>query len=271
MQIKHHIGFSAGNMVEPILVKLGIPFRKTMGPGGLGFVATFEIAETDPHWPRAAALVQEKQLLDVAYTAYEPREVLATEWVRFTPTNENGYPQPETKWKQATLAGGCRRCRVGSVQVAPYRIKKEPSTRRFDFMSLYWTYVMFATPRVFAVFSRGGFRGYDEWPVLIHRTGEPAEAMRQVYILSETEGGFVCPEGLNEEACPDCNQVTFDPVRRGPIRYRRQALPDGIDFARSHEWFGGTGHQEIFITQRVAQVIIENGWRGAKLEPVELF
>src|SRR3989304_5249289 len=100
MELFHHIGFGHLDGIEDIINRMGIKYGRTEERGP-GFVASFEIAESDPRWVRVAELVREKDLLDIPYTTFTREEVLAGEWLRVRVTNERGHPQPEKdgQWK----------------------------------------------------------------------------------------------------------------------------------------------------------------------------
>jgi hypothetical protein len=56
------------------------------------------------------------------------------------------------------------------------------------------------------------------------------------------------------------------------MHVHREAFPFDTDAIQSHEWFGsGRGaYREIFISRRLARLILDEGWRGVQLKPVEL-
>ena len=274
MEIWHRLAFSNRDGVEDTINRLGIQYKKSLDlGGGPGFFASFQMAESDARWPAVAELVAEKRMFDIAVTLFTPEEALSAEWIRIQPIFEQGYPQPENKWLEATYQNGCLKCGTGLVQRAPFHIAKEPKLGKHDFVRLYWTDNILATFRVFGAFKASEFRGYEQWPVIIHPTKQPSESVAQVYVVGETAPGLLDAPTLPTEPCPlSCPIPKFVPITRGRIRYRRDALPEGIDFVRSHEWFGsgGFGFQEIFMSNRVVRLIVEQGWRGLALHPLEL-
>lgn len=270
MEIWHHVIFADRDQIPAAMDALGIKYEGGP-PHGIG---VFDIAESDPAWPEVARLIAEKGIPDTCYTIFTTKEVLSAEWLRVNVTFEQGYPQPETRWKQTTLGLdlGCVKCRSGVVQKASFRIKKEPNLGKRDFMSLFWTAVFFATPRVFEAFEVAGLGGYEKWPVIINSTGRPAEKVAQLYAPVVTEPGLLGTDRLSTEVCKQCGRVKFNVVMRGRPQYRRSALPEGVDFVRSYEWFGsgGFGFQEIFVSSRVARIVVDHGWKGVVLDPLEL-
>jgi hypothetical protein len=53
---------------------------------------------------------------------------------------------------------------------------------------------------------------------------------------------------------------------------KQDALPSKLDIFQTYEWFG-SGHnafREVIISNRMAKLIIQNGWRGVRLKVVEV-
>lgn len=54
---------------------------------------------------------------------------------------------------------------------------------------------------------------------------------------------------------------------------RREAIPEGVDFVRTHEWFGArskAAYREILVSNRVARLVLEKGWKGVRFKVVVL-
>jgi hypothetical protein len=57
------------------------------------------------------------------------------------------------------------------------------------------------------------------------------------------------------------------------MRVKRAALQTNVDAQHANEWFGSDtkwGFREILISHRFARLIIEEGWKGAILNGLEL-
>lgn len=57
------------------------------------------------------------------------------------------------------------------------------------------------------------------------------------------------------------------------MHLKREALRSDVDVLLTHEWFGSGGHmgfREILISNRLARLILEKGWGGVALKPVEI-
>ncbi|MHB1416455.1 MAG: hypothetical protein ACYC1C_14505 [Chloroflexota bacterium] len=270
MEIIHHIAFNS--RFADWFDRLGIQYQKAPLPGNKEtFLGSFEIDESDKRWHTVADIVVQKGLVDVPYTRFSSDEVFAAEWVRCQVVFETEYPQPKDTWIQQTFEKTCDKCTFGSQQKADFRVAREPRMRGNDFMSLYWVPdAVFATWRVFELFSSANLAGYARRRVVNHRTGKAAESIAQVVIPLQTRPGLLVPSDVKVDRCDACGLVRYPTVTRGPIRYVEEALPTGCDFVRSFEWFGDVPYQEMFISNRAARVLLDYGLRGVRLQPLEL-
>ena len=71
---------------------------------------------------------------------------------------------------------------------------------------------------------------------------------------------------------PCCGRVKYHVIYKHQAKFSREAFTGAPDFVKTNEWFGTWHHagRETLISQRVARVILENKWRGVRLEPVAL-
>ena len=162
---------------------------------------------------------------------------------------------------------------LSSTQRSPFRIKKEAKLGQFDFVSLYWTYGIFATQRVVDKVKECGLKGVEIWPVMLHREDRPSEVITQLLFPHVAEPGLSVEEKLNPEPCSECGITKYAFHRRGYMHLKRSALRSDIDAQVTYEWFGSDtkwGFQEILISNRFARMIIEEGWKGVVLKPVKL-
>ncbi|MEM4204846.1 MAG: hypothetical protein QXS54_12330 [Candidatus Methanomethylicaceae archaeon] len=275
MEIWHRITFGHRDNVDSIIESLNIKHERSPLPGG-GYLIHIDITESDPQWPRILELVQEKNALDIYDTFFTEPEILSAEWVRLIPIFEQGYPQPEATWvtNPINYAGKCRQCGAGFRQVAPFRLAKEPRMGKHDFLCLYWTYTVFVTPRVVEALRAAHIQGFDVWEAVIgKRNPRPSQMVSQLIFPRLAGPGLLAEGELLQETCPECGTTKYGYHKRGYMRFRRSALPEGVDFVQTWEWFGAGGrsaHREILVSQRVARLIIEQGWRGVRLKPLQL-
>ncbi len=271
MRIWHRLGFSPLEEVDGALDKLGITYKKLPSPSGRHYVF-FEISESDPRWPAAQELRRTHQSTDLVWTEYTEQETLEAEWARLVPRFEQGYPQPKTRWlsDKPNYIQTCLRCGAGFKQVAPFRLAKEPHMGKKQFMTLYWTYALFAANEVFDVLEASGITGYSRMAALLHRTGEPATVVSQLLPTTVAEPALVNGEELRPQRCPECGIIKYEPHKRGYMRLRRESLSKDVDVFETYEWFGsgGMAFREILVSHRFVALAIEHKWQGATFRPV---
>jgi hypothetical protein len=273
MEIWHRISFGHRDGVDDAIESLAIKHEKSPLPGG-GYLIHLDITESDPRWPEIAYLVEEKKPVDMVCTIFSSEEVLKAEWVRLVVTFERGYPQPEEGWEQLTYENECPQCGTGYRQKAAFRLKKEPRMGRHDFLSLYWTRSVFCVPQVVETFRAHQVQGYDEWKAIIHKTNQPSEVVTQLVFSTVAQPALAEEDKLRPETCPQCGLTRYAYHKRGYMHLKREALPSDTDFLLTDEWFGGGGYsgfREILVSNRLAAIVLEQGWRGVTLKPVKLF
>lgn len=274
MQIWHRITFGHVDGVDTAIADMNIQPKRSPLPGG-GYLIHVDITESDPQWPQIAALAGQKKALDIYDTIFTHEEILNAEWIRLIPTFAQGYPQPEEDmaWKQITYEDQCPKCGVGYRQKAPFRLAREPRMGKHDFVCLYWTYTVFCTLKALETLKSHEACGYEAWGAILHRTGEPSRTVSQLRFPMITEPGLADEDKSQPETCPTCGITKYASHLRGYMRYKRTALRPDTDFQVTCEWFGSGGYsgfREILASNRVAKLILEQGWRGLALKPIEL-
>ena len=277
MKIWHRVTFHRLDKVDEILNALAIDYEKSPLPGG-SYILTFDIDEDDLLWPEIKRLMLEKGKSDYSgfvYTTFEKDEILSGEWVRLCPGFERYYPQPKRNmnYVKDTFRKKCSSCGLEFVQKAPFRIKKEAKLGKYDFVSLHWTYAIFATQQVVDKVKAAGLKGIEVWPVMLHRENRPSDVISQLLFSHVSEPSLDDREKLDPEPCSECGVTKYAFHKRGYMHLKRAALRNDVDAQHTYEWFGsGTkwGFQEILISNRFARMIIEEGWKGVVLKPVKL-
>lgn len=277
MEIWHRIAFHAGDIPdfkEILGNKLGIDYKVSPLPHREVGLIYFDITESHPHWPAVETLIQEIGASNIYNTIFSEEEILRASWSRLIPAFEQGYPQPENSWSAnpITYEGECTKCGVYARQRESFRIKKEPRLGKKSFMSLYWTYALFAVPAVFEAFAENELSGYEKWPVLLHKTGQPAQSIAQVYMPYLATAALVPEETLKRNVCPECGTVKYFPHMRGYMQFTAELLDADLDFMLSREWFGDghAAYREILVSNKVARLILENKLQGVQLKPVKV-
>jgi hypothetical protein len=236
--------------------------------------ARFAIPLDHPDYDKARILIQKYKGYGVIDTEFTQEDLLTAEWNRFWVLHEWGYPQPQDgfKYREITLKGICLKCGAGYTQLEPYRIKGKPKMGRNPFFSLYWKKTYFCVPEVVETLKQNDITGYEVWDAINHSTGESWSMFSQLVFPVITEPGLDESSKGGPETCQVCGRTKYEYHRRGMMKYRRDALKD-VDIQETHEWFGSggaTAYREGLVSNRLTRLIIEQGWRGIALRPVEL-
>ena len=272
MEIWHRITFGHKDCVDTIIEAMDIKYKRSPLPGE-GYLIHIDISESNPLWPKLAALVQQKNALDIFDTVFSSEEILNAECIRLVPVFEQGYPQPEETWvtNPINYEDHCPECGTFR-QTASFRLKKNPNLGKKDFVSLYWTYALFCTPRVLSELESHDIRGYEIWDAIIHKSNTPSQNVSQLFIPTVANPGLIRVEDLKRNKCSSCGVTKYYPHMRGVMYLKRDALVPDVDIMQTYEWFG-SGHaayREILASNRFARLVIDKGWKGVALKVVEL-
>lgn len=273
MRIQHRITFGCESKVEDRLDALGVVFEKM--PLSTHYVIRVDISESHPRWQEIAALVQEKDALDIYQTLFSRQEILQAEWSFLELLFHHGYPQPEDtwEWKAIVYEDYCLKCGIGYRQKAPFHLKKEPRLGKKDFLSLHWTHTVFCTPKVLDRLQLAGIQGYEVWPAVLHRTGQSATEVSQLVFPRVANPGLADSDKISPETCPVCGLTKYGFCKRGQLHIHRESLLPDTDVQLTHEWFGSGaygGFREILVSKRLAKLILDEKWRGVALKPIKL-
>jgi hypothetical protein len=280
MDIKHRINI---NTTDPNFLStisdLRIAHKAIQLPGGGGRLITIIILESNPHWDTVVQLVKKQTFFEIYgngdqfETIFSDDEIKEAEWLRLISTFEQGYPQPKPHWplKQLSYEILCPECAIYK-QTNPMRLAKEPSLRKKSFMSLIWTTEILCTPEVLKGLAEIQARGYENWDAIIHKTGVPSKNVRQVYVPDISSPGVVIDEGLKRKTCDACGTTRYYPHLKGKMFIKKDALLPNTDFMLSNEWFGHglLSWREIFVSNKVARLVLDKDWQGVRFKVVEL-
>lgn len=275
MKIWHHISLPPNMKLvlqqESMAYKEGYSVKQ---PDRLDYLLV-DIDESHPIWPRVSPMLEGQ--INFIWTEFTEEEILAAEWLLARPAHSIGSPLPKGKsWSPRYYELGCSTCGIGWRQIVPFQISKEPSMKRHAFASFWGGFELFCTPEVVAVFESERIQGYTTWPVLIHKTRQPAQRLRQIIVPQAARAALVEElaetERFAKHICETGGHIWYDHYVRGMLPLRRAALRSDVDFQLTAEWFGNgrTARQEILVSQRVAQLVFHNNWQGMMLSPVQL-
>jgi len=271
MKIQHRITFDSEDNVEEILDALNLKYNKT--PLFERYLLHVDISESHPYWPEIEALRQEKGAADIYHTEFTHQEIRQAEWSVLGRDFFQGYPQPEDTWEKIVYENECPKCGVGYQQKGPFHLSKEPRLGKKEFVSLHWTYAIFCTSGVLDKLQLMPIRGYEVWPAILHRTGQPSTQISQLIFPRIAQSGLADVDKILPETCPVCGLTKYGFCKRGQLHIHRESLLVDTDVQLTHEWFGSRGYggrREILVSKRLAKLILDEKWRGIALKPIKL-
>ena len=252
---------------------LGIQYHESGMPGRKIQWMHFDIKESDPNWKIIAEFISKDGASDMCDTFFTDDEVRQAKWLRLVSAFEQGYPQPKLNWpiKQQSYEEVCSSCGIYQ-QAYSYRIQKEPHLGKKSFMSPIWVGELFTTPEVISKLNSIQTMGFDSWEVKIHKTNQASNLVRQLFVLNIAHPGLVVDNNMTRIDCKNCGTPKYYPHMKGKMLIKRDVLSTDLDFIKTHEWFGSglIAFREILISNRVAQLILDEGWKGVRLKVVEL-
>jgi hypothetical protein len=256
------------------ITKMGIEYKAIELPGGSSNLVTFVIDEADHNWTNVSPLlIKPFSAVNMVETRFSEDEIKKAEWLRLVSTFEQGYPQPKSNWpiKQLSYELTCTKCAIHK-QTNPMRLAKEPSLGRKSFMSLIWCGEIFCTPEVIQELEKIQAKGFEDWDVIIHKTSKASDRVRQLYVPEIASPGVIIGDEPERKICPVCGRIKYYPHVRGPMYLKKEVLLQDTDFILTNEWFGSgyVAWQEILVSNRVARLLLDMGWRGVRFKVVEL-
>ncbi|MBI5876234.1 MAG: hypothetical protein HZB53_01180 [Chloroflexi bacterium] len=273
MEIHHRLTFNHKDNVDQAIDSLRIKSKRSPLPSN-GYLLHIDIVESDPNWLPLSALAKEKLALDVYDTIFTDAEIRAAPWVRLVPTYQQGYPHPQRDLgtNPANYENFCPLCGAGFIQKTPFNLVAEPKLGKHDFLTLHWAYAVLTTDNVFSRLDAANIKGHEKWNVDVHRTGKPSQFVSQLYVPSIAKPSLLNAHGLRSEMCRRCGITKKAVHMRGLMSISRGSLHENVDIQLSHEWFGSghSGFREVFISNRFAQIILEQKWQGLRLKPIQL-
>lgn len=280
MDIKHRISVNTIDVgFLTTIAEIGVEYKLIQLPGNGGRLITIFIQESDPRWHSVVELVKTQKQFDVYgegdlfETIFSEDEIRKASWLRLISTFEQGYPQPKPYWpiKQLSYEIICPTCAIYK-QTHPMRLAKEPSLGRKSFMSTIWAAEIFCTSEVILGLESIQAKGYEVWDALIHKTGQPSEKVRQLYVPGITSPGVIFDDDFKRISCSVCGTTKYYPNVKGSMKLSKEALLPDTDFMLTHEWFGNglLAWREMIVSNRVAQLVINNNWGGIRFKVVEI-
>jgi len=209
-------------------------------------------------------------------TVFTDEERLAAEWCILRGRGVLRPNQPiGSYWNRRYYEGICPVCGSGWTQVVPFQLTREPKPGRNAFAS-FGGDELFAIGEVIAEFERQRVSGFRVWPILFGSDAHESKRVKQ--ILADSVAKPAIADDLVEHEryrwtdCPECGRRWHLYYTRGMLPLRRSALRTDVDFQMTNEWFGSgrAARREILVSNRVVRLILDNGWKGADLSPVQV-
>ena len=251
------------------------PIRSAFYEDGTAKTWISDVSESSSIWPELKMYIGSRP--HFLNTFFTDEERLAAEWCILRGIGPIRPTKPVSgNWSQEYYKGQCSVCGSGWTQIAPFHLTKEPKLGRNAFGSFSSAaYELFATDEVFRTFESEEIRGVDSWPIVDGKDKHTADHVRQLLVRSMAapalEEEMVEHEHFRSSACAACGTTWHLFYSRGMLPLRRSALRSDVDFQMTHEWFGSgrAARHEILVTNRVVQLILKSGWKGADLSPIQ--
>lgn len=303
MRLRHHIKDHNKPEFTTALEKLGIRYKSKRIDGTEETPAwnCFDLLvyDDDPKWPTLRALVEQHGVRVWHSPIFTSEDVLSAPWLFAHATADAGYPQPENDFEYLSAvfntANCCERCSIGKIQVNPFRLRAEPKNERAHFFAPQWAHqTVFARHEVRDVFKAEGVSGLQYLPPLKHQTGAPLQSIVQLFptttlphgLVTAVQEQVICSahdkemrsiltitERRGTGGYGYCGRIKYHvPYKKRLIHYSRAAFVRSPDIALSAEWYGsgGAASQQVIVSNKVARLVLGNGWKGLELEPIEL-
>lgn len=290
MKINHRYAILGDSEFATALRRINFP----LDIGNGGFIV-INITEDDPKWPdvQQLALAYNEEWSSLVTNVFTKSELRAAEWSLLSTSGHFGYPQPEDDYISVTYdtTNFCEHCGIGAVQRAPFRFRSEPKAPHSHFLKFNWVFdELFILPAVMERFQQADVSGIDYGIPVIHKNNQPLVTRWQLHIntilppVLYTQGLQTVTCCLNNEetrqthnpttqiTTPFCGRVKYHLTHHGLRAFQRKAFSGMPDFIKSSEWFGSgcRAFRLILVSNKVANMILDEKWRGYILEPIAL-
>jgi hypothetical protein len=273
MKVRYRISFRVSKSQElmTIIERYKIKHSSVSLPGSIDPLISFDVHDNHVAWKTIHDLVDKHNIPHLLTNVFSKKEIRAAKWCRVRLINHVGYPQPENEWLSThfTYADYDQASGIFSRQVEDFRIKQEPRLKNKHFMDLTWPHEIFARKDVIGKFKAANVKGYEARDVLIHETGKPSKEIQQIVVPKITEADAILKD--HPVSTSNGNVTKYMPHTLGMLGFTRELLSESVDFVLSKEWYGDrNAFREILISRQVANIILDNNWKGISLEPVQI-
>ncbi|SDC60743.1 hypothetical protein [Nocardioides lianchengensis] len=224
----------------------------------------FETDSRSAMWEEFLALTAELGITVQRGVKFSAQEIARAEWCHLLGTSTNGYPQPESTYRERTydLTSACPTCWIGTRQAAPFRMKVAPKWGRRSLTQMVWVYdAWFVEPQAYReVFEPFGIGSRE----VLMRGGSTIGNAVQLVIDEVVALDEYRQAG---ERCETCEQfkwrVGLTDFAPGPV-----APPQG-PIAMSEQWYGsgGKAFRATLVRQDLVAAMSAARLKGADLHP----
>jgi hypothetical protein len=232
------------------------------------------ISESNPKWPVLEEAIDSFDVLHSVELKFSMKDIRKAAWCDLGVTSHFGYPQPEADfgYQNVTYVSGsaCDTCGVGAVQSSPFRFRKDPSQKRLHLLQLNWVFdAFFASVEARSHIEAAGLVGMTFGPIVLHKTGKVIAKRFQMHV-TETLPPVVDTSRLTTELCSECRSSKYNYPTGESLKIAESTTNLKLDIVKTSEWFGsgGSAFRIVLISQRFANLILDQRWRGVSLSPV---
>jgi hypothetical protein len=197
-------------------------------------------------------------------TKFSRVEMESAKYLQMVPTWHHGYPEPSADFgylhKTYETTNYCRVCGIGLNQVAPFRLKREPTWGKNSILQLNWVFdEYFVKPQV----SRALLNELEIGPVIGDKSGRDLADVVQFIVGGRAKLNL---QDSSYEICGACDRKKYVPHTRGFF-----PLPEENEFHifKSHEYFGSgaLAYRAILVSRDLYHAITSNKLKGVEFKP----
>lgn len=208
--------------------------------------------------------------IDVVYSKYEFE---IAEWYKIYSTSIQGYPQPESTYKELVFSTNEHGCYCNAIQTGNMAIRKMVTYGNKYFFTLHWGSLLFCNHEVKRVFEEKGVKGIEFRKVFIknQQSGIEANALQMIPAtrLKETLDHEKSIKN-GKETCWECGGDRR--LQAKEIYYKRETLENlDVDMVETKEsfGFGVLRSPHYLINKKIYSIIKENKMeKNLIIEPI---
>lgn len=260
MKIAHRISLSVNEEEIDFLNKIGIDVfnihdkRILASPNSITKLLVLLLDETSKEYLAIHKHIKAWDAMDIATSIFTENEMDEAKLFVFEGIWANGYPQPEQSFNYRKITYSdkeyCLTCGIGLMQIAPFRLKKEPNWRDKKMFELNWVFdELFVKRDIYEQLFKKFNISYNE--VRLYKKETLIENTVQLIIPETTT--HLDPEKYPYSICPDCQRKRYEPKSLGYFPSFLDIDSNGLQLYKSVEYFGtgSLSYKKIFMTDEL--------------------